>query len=196
MKYILQKINSLILARVVAISLCGGVTALVWDAWWHIAVGRDTFWEPPHLVLYSSVIVALLAGLLGWWTTKEAVWKKLAIATLLVPLSAPFDNAWHNFFGVENLNTILIIWSPPHLFLFGALIAGILMSFMLLRQDSESVRLLLGSYAWGCILAMSAIVAAPFYPFGPYHIWRFAGAGVLTVILTSFPWLHPLSSLI
>jgi predicted acyltransferase len=27
----------------------------VWDIAWHHTLGRDTFWSPPHLVLYSGV---------------------------------------------------------------------------------------------------------------------------------------------
>lgn len=175
--------RDVILARIVLVSLCAGITALMWDAWWHVAVGRDTFWEPPHFMLYISVMVAVLLSIYGWYMRRGKTWRNLAIATALVPLSAPFDNAWHNFFGVENLSTIWIVWSPPHLVLFGTLIAGLFMALSVLRQDSESARLLLGSYAWGCILALSAIVAAPFYPFGPYHIWGFTGASVLAAIL-------------
>lgn len=176
----LQK--EIFLARAVLISLCAGITGLMWDTWWHVAVGRDTFWEPPHFMLYISVAVALLLSVCGWRLTREKIWRNLAIAAALVPLSAPFDDAWHRWFGVENLSTTWIVWSPPHLVLFGTLIASIFLAVPLLKRDSEPIRLLLGSYAWGSILAMSAIVVAPFYPFGPYHIWGFAGASVLSTI--------------
>lgn len=175
--------KEIFIARAVLISLCSGITGLMWDVWWHVAVGRDTFWEPPHFMLYIAVIVAVLFSIYGWYLKREKVWRNLAIAAALVPLSAPLDDAWHRWFGVENLSTIWIVWSPPHLVLFGTLIAGILMALPLLKRYSEPARLLFGGYAWGCVLIMAAVVAAPFYPFGPYHIWGFAGAGILATTL-------------
>lgn len=96
----------------------------------------------------------------------------LAIAAVLVPLSAPFNNAWHHWYGVENLSAIWIVWSPPHLLLFGTLTAGVLLALPLLKRSPEPIHLFLGSYAWGYILTMSAVIVAPLYPFRPYHtLW-------------------------
>jgi hypothetical protein len=171
------------LARAVLISLCVGITGLMWDAWWHVAVGRDTFWEPPHLMLYAAVTIAVCFSVYGWYLTREKIWRNLAIASAIVSLSAPFDDAWHHWFGVENLSSIWIVWSPPHLLLFGTLIIGILLALPLPKRNPEPVHLLLGSYAWGCILAISAVTVAPLYPFGPYHILGFTGAGVHAFLL-------------
>lgn len=171
------------LARAVLVAFCAGITGLMWDAWWHVAVGRDTFWEPPHFMLYTAVALAVIFSLYGWHLKREKVWRNLAIAAGLVVLSAPFDDFWHRWYGIENLSTIWIVWSPPHLVLFGTLIGGALLALPLLKRRPEPVHLLLGSYAWGCILTMSAVVVAPLYPFGPYHIWGFAGAGIHAALL-------------
>ena len=40
-----------------AVFLLGGY----WDVSWHIIIGRDTFWSPPHLVLYAGIIAILAA---------------------------------------------------------------------------------------------------------------------------------------
>src|SRR5262245_52360006 len=37
----------------VLIFLLGGF----WDVAWHVEIGRDTFWSPPHLLLYLGVLV-------------------------------------------------------------------------------------------------------------------------------------------
>jgi len=134
-------------------------------------------------MLYTAVMIGVLFSLYGWYLKREKVWRNLAIAAALVPLSAPFDDAWHRWFGVENLSTIWIVWSPPHLLLFSTLVAGILLALPLLKRRPEPVHLLLGSYAWGCILAISAVTVAPLYPFGPYHILGFTGAGVHASLL-------------
>lgn len=173
-------------ARIIAASLCSGVTALVWDGWWHVAVGRDTFWEPPHLLLYGSIMITLLSSIYAWRKFRIIIWRRLAIATFIVPLSAPFDEAWHRWFGVENLNSVLIIWSPPHLALFGSLIASLVLVLPLLRQDMTPVRNFLESYIFAVILAISLGIVAPFYPFGPYKLLGFWGAGILAAVVIWF----------
>ena len=107
----IQKMSSIILARMVAAALFIVVLAGTWDAWWHGALGRESFWSPPHLLLYSSVIIAVALGLYGFHQFKEKRWRALALVLLLVPLSAPLDEVWHRIFGVEDLSSPLIIWS-------------------------------------------------------------------------------------
>src|SRR5437879_11877665 len=49
-------------------SLLAGELGAPWDGVWHGAVGRDWFWTPPHILIYSAVasggLVALLMVLL------------------------------------------------------------------------------------------------------------------------------------
>ena len=75
----MNQLSPKLLARTIASSLFVAVAAGTWDAWWHGAIGRDSFWEPPHLLLYSGVIVAILLGVLGWHITKEKIWKSFKI---------------------------------------------------------------------------------------------------------------------
>lgn len=108
----------------------------VWDIAWHHTRGRDTFWSPPHLVLYCGVgvmglvclavvmrtIVGRRAGPSGD-STMVKLWglrapRGLALAgagALGAVLSAPFDEAWQRLFGID-----VTVWSPPHLFAIGA----------------------------------------------------------------------------
>ena len=36
---------------------------VIWDISWHMTIGRDTFWSPPHLMTYlSAILVAVSCG--------------------------------------------------------------------------------------------------------------------------------------
>src|SRR5437763_899653 len=51
-----------------------GIVGGTWDAAWHVTLQRETFWTPPHLLLYSgtglgfaaSAVAVLGAWLAGW----------------------------------------------------------------------------------------------------------------------------------
>jgi len=116
----------------------------IWDVSWHRTSGRESFWSPPHFVMYSGVImmglvcvVVTLRATLGQRTAASreayailhppssilALWGLRAqlgfaiagFGVLGVLLSAPFDEWWHRMFGID-----VTIWSPPHLFAIAA----------------------------------------------------------------------------
>ena len=37
------------------------MVGLIWDISWHMTIGRDTFWTPAHLAIYTGGAVAGLA---------------------------------------------------------------------------------------------------------------------------------------
>ena len=107
-----------------------GAWGLTWDIQWHLQIGRDSFWIPPHLMMYGGVTAgvivtfALLAletararrrppgpdtirvlGLVGTRGLHLAAW-----GVALVILAAPIDDLWHRLFGLD-----VTLWSPPHL---------------------------------------------------------------------------------
>jgi hypothetical protein len=107
------------------------VFGLYWDISWHMTIGRDTFWTPAHLAIqFGALLAALSCGYLILHTTfagdpsaRDAsvrVWGLrgpfgafLAAwggATMMI--SAPFDNWWHDSFGLD-----VQIVSPPHMVL-------------------------------------------------------------------------------
>lgn len=45
----------------VLLFLIGGT----WDVSWHIVAGRETFWSPPHLVLYAGILLIFGTALHG-----------------------------------------------------------------------------------------------------------------------------------
>src|SRR5580658_5828909 len=109
-----------------------GVTSvsigLHWDISWHRSIGRDTFWTPAHMAIYlCGVLAGICCGYLILTTTILrparmisssvnvlgfrgplgafiAAWGGIAMLT-----SAPFDNWWHNAYGLD-----VKIISPPH----------------------------------------------------------------------------------
>ena len=109
-------------------SLCV-IVGVIWDISWHSTIGRDTFWTPAHMAIYLGGLVAGVAC--GWlvlstsfsraagahddtvrfWRFFHAplgawvcIWGTFAMLT-----SAPFDNWWHNAYGLD-----VEILSPPH----------------------------------------------------------------------------------
>jgi len=104
-----------------------GWSGSAWDVAWHRALGRDTFWSPPHVLMYTgttlvglSSLVALLTALRGRPPrTRELaigplhVERSLALVgfgALTIVSAAPFDDLWHRLFGRD-----VDIWSPPHM---------------------------------------------------------------------------------
>src|SRR5258708_13425659 len=104
------------------------VVGVIWDISWHRTIGRDTFWTPAHMAIYlGGVLAGCACGFLvlrttfagtpeeraagvGFWGFRGplgawgAIWGAFAMIT-----SAPFDNWWHNAYGL-NVKGL----SPPH----------------------------------------------------------------------------------
>src|ERR1700752_498076 len=108
-----------------------------WDVSWHRSIGRDTFWTPAHMAIYlCGVLAGIACGYLIFDTTLRrsspmragavhvlgftgplgafvAAWGGVTMLT-----SAPFDNWWHNAYGLD-----VKIFSPPHVVLDGGILA-------------------------------------------------------------------------
>jgi hypothetical protein len=117
--------------------------ALDWDADWHVRVGRDDFWTPPHLVFYITVGACgiICAGVVlvetflyrrrapGYndQTTTPLLFlfhgpvgfmlAGFGMAVMLA--SAPLDDYWHRIYGVD-----VKVWAPFHVML----LIGIIMA--------------------------------------------------------------------
>lgn len=106
-----------------------------WDIAWHRAIGRDEFWTPPHIAIYFCGVLAGLAcasmilrmsfgqhedrtGTVSIWGLRAPLGAFLiAWGGMLMLTSAPFDDWWHNAYGLDTK-----ILSPPHI----ALVMGVL----------------------------------------------------------------------
>jgi len=167
--------SQIIRIRCTIIALFVTVIAASWDIWWHAAFLRETFFSPPHLLLYISVVAAMILG-----------WKTVGWILLLIPLSAPFDELWHRIFGVENIASLGIIWSPPHVLLALAVGASFMRLIRLLTKDPDThARLLLAALAYAGIFSVAEFLVSPFEPTGPHALLGFWGAGIIAFVLVS-----------
>jgi hypothetical protein len=113
------------------LAVASGVVGGVWDISWHESVGRDTFWTPAHILIQLCGIISglgcgylilsttfrkdspLRASSVSMWGFRGPLgaflcaWGAVAMIT-----SAPFDNWWHNAYGLD-----VKILSPPHILL-------------------------------------------------------------------------------
>lgn len=190
----LEKGKTLLFGRMIAIFLFVAVLAGSWDAWWHGAVGRDSFWEPPHLLLYSSVLAAVALGIYGYVQSREKIWRTLAIVLLLVPISGPFDELWHRIFGVEDLSSPFIVWSPPHLAIIFSIMTSMILLLPILRKDSRDMQVLFGSMIFASLLNLILFLFAPLQPEGPWHLLGFFGtffmsAAIVGIMMIAQRWI-------
>jgi hypothetical protein len=125
-----------------------------WDVAWHRSIGRDSFLTPAHLAIYAcGVIAAVVCGYLILATTfghsqrmKDvsvkvmgfraplgaflAAWGGIAMLT-----SAPFDNWWHNAYGLD-----VKIISPPHtLLILGIRMVGVGTLFLIVAAMNRAI---------------------------------------------------------
>ncbi len=153
---------------------------IIWDISWHSSIGRDTFWTPAHMAIYLGGVLAGCSG--GWLAVKHtffatadekersvgvfgaraplgawvAIWGALAMIT-----SAPFDDWWHNAYGLD-----VRIISPPHMVL-GLGMLGISVGAMLLavsrqNQEPDGFGGAMFFFAGGIFLTLSAIFLLEF----------------------------------
>ena len=127
-----------------------GAFGNAWDLFWHIAIGRDSFWIPPHTMMYAAValsgLIALavvlgdtlrradgLSAMLGF--RAPLGFFILGVGVLQMLISAPFDDWWHRRYGVD-----VSVWSPPHLIGFSG--AVVMLCGVIIATTSERRRAL------------------------------------------------------
>jgi hypothetical protein len=189
----LNNVTPRFLARAIAASLFTTVLAGQWDVWWHTTIGRDTFWEPPHMLIYGSVTLAIFLGVVGYLKTKAPEWRRIAGFLIIVPFLAPLDELWHKWFGVEDLTSPMVVWALPHVLLIAAVATALIFTLPLLRKEeskeakegSEEARRIFGAMIFAALLNLGIILAIPLNPIGPYHLLGFFGS-TFTALLISF----------
>jgi hypothetical protein len=112
-------------------SVVSSVVGSAWDISWHESIGRDSFWTAAHMLIYlSGVLAGISCGYLILSTTfrKNSPLYEVSISMwgfrgplgafmcawggVAMIASAPFDNWWHNSYGLD-----VKILSPPHVLL-------------------------------------------------------------------------------
>ena len=158
------------------------VVGLIWDISWHRTVGRDTFWTYPHVL---EQLAAIVSGLGCGWLILRTTFERDAAAeeeraravkvwgfrgplgawvcvwgTVMMITSAPFDNWWHNAYGLD-----VKIVSPPHMVLAAGMIAiclgALLIALAVQNRDTHESGRQLGlpfAYGAGIIVCMQATI--------------------------------------
>jgi hypothetical protein len=157
-----------------AIAMTSTTAGLFWDISWHLSIGRDTFWTPAHLAIHLGAVVAGISstylilkttfgkdifardtsvkvwGFSGPLGAFVSLWGGLTMLT-----SAPFDNWWHEAFGLD-----VQILSPPHVVLvLGIFTVGLGGLFLIVaemnRASAEGRRKLNRIFLYaGCMLTI------------------------------------------
>jgi hypothetical protein len=129
-----------------------------WDISWHRSIGRDTFWSPPHMAIYAcGVLAGISAAYLIFSTTfgRQPALRDVSVRIwgfrapigafvcawggLAMLVSAPFDDWWHNAYGLD-----VKIISPPHMVLatgfFGINFGTVMLMAAFLNRAGQSGR--------------------------------------------------------
>jgi hypothetical protein len=180
-----------------------------WDISWHRSIGRDTFWSPPHMAIYACGLLAGVSSAYLIFTTTFAAVAPLRpvsvrIWALRAPLgafisawgglamlvSAPFDDWWHNAYGLD-----VRIISPPHMVLaagfFGIEFGTVMLMLAFMnRADGEARRSLrrLFLYVGGTAFAESLLLKLEYisrpemHSAGFYAVVTFGSVFIMTAL--------------
>ena len=108
---------------ILLILLFSGITGAFWDITYHTLNEVDDFFQPAHLVIYSSLFLVFLVGIIITIICPKKFLFAVIPACLL--LSGYFDLLWHDNFGFDSF------LSPPHVMLS---FLPILYSFMIFKH--------------------------------------------------------------
>lgn len=190
---------------------------LAWDRQWHDWVGRDRFWIPPHIMLYTGIgaagLVALAVVLIDTLRYhRKAVgadddstipvfrffhgplgFVLLGFGTLTDLIAAPFDNYWHELYGID-----VTLWSPFHIMgTLGGILIGIGIIYVFASEAAHErlmehrVRRFLGLNApqWGALIFLAA-----FMEFALPALTAFNALSLGTFSIPSYPFILALVS--
>lgn len=165
----------------------------LWDISWHSTIGRDSFWTPAHMVIYlGGALPGFICGWLVFKTSFFATDEERARSvrylgfhgplgawvsiwgSLTMLISAPFDNWWHNAYGLD-----VEILSPPHTLLavgmYAVAIGAMLLVLSWQNRGDENVSRTAGRlflFSMGVLVAMASVfLTEKSYPNAQHAAW-------------------------
>ena len=178
-----------------------------WDITNHLLSKPETFFSPPHALMYSGVAVSLTGVVLsfvGWKnlqnfkTSYFLPFKIKLIGIALLTGAGPLDFVWHSYFGLDGL------LSPPHFTLITGMflcsVGGMIgISRYLKFTNSHSiVKYLLVLAVIPVWLSASGIISSLSLPFSSTDFFEFNPEPTIAFIIASlaYPFLISLSLLL
>ena len=175
-----------------------------WDITNHLLSKPETFFSPPHALMYSGVAISLVGVVLtfvGWKNLqkfKHNYFLPLKIKLIGIGVltgAGPLDFGWHSYFGLDGL------LSPPHFTLiigmFLCSVGGMIgISRYLKFNDSTSiVKYLLILAVIPVWLSASGIISSLSLPFSSTDFFEFNPEPTIAFIIASlaYPFLISLS---
>jgi hypothetical protein len=170
-------------ALIAGIALTVSGASTYWDIASHVDGGRERFLTPPHIGIYSGVTIALAVIALAMLSDRQRDGASLfealrhpfrdvrpglaaagiGMATALA--AAPFDNAWHEIYGID-----ITIWSPPHLLaIFGVSVAALGLAMLVAPAAGSNSRPLLHHFLLSSFLAGLIVTTGEFEFNGPQY---------------------------
>ena len=178
-----------------------------WDITNHLLSKPDTFFSPPHAMMYLGVAISLMGTIVSFLS-----WRKLQnfkntyfsalrnslIGIGLLSSAGPFDYIWHSNFGLDGL------LSPPHLTLIAGMffcaIGGMIgiSKFLKINKSENHHNYLLILAVMPVWLAGSGIISSLSLPFSNTDYFQFNPEPTFAFIIATlgFPLLISVSCLL
>lgn len=186
-----KKSNLLLyLATIAAISMPFGA---YWDVSFHSESGRESFFQAPHLLIYGGILICMLVIAVSLGKKEKGIsWKQylqkdraimVALIAMLLQLSSgPFDEIWHNVYGLD-----VSVWSPPHVILiFGGVAVCICLSMLAVKTENIITNIFRGLTLAGALLIVEVFLAEFEFPIPSWHISQSRPYWAYITILTLY----------
>ena len=107
----------------VSIGILMAISGATWDVTYHLLNKPETFFSPPHAILYAGVATALAGAITAIFASRslrKTEWpaKMVLVGIALLVAAGPGDFVWHSSFGLDGL------LSPPHTILLSGMLAS------------------------------------------------------------------------
>lgn len=170
-----------------------------WDITNHLLNKPETFFSPPHTMMYLGVAISLVGVALGFFVWNKSLYgsgykssvKVMVVGVFLLVGAGPFDYLWHLNFGLDGL------LSPSHM----TLILGMVLTsfgsfygiarFVSSHRERRIFQFVIPIAVLPVWLSLSGMISSLSLPFSNTEFFKFNPEPHLAVVIasTAFPFL-------